>query len=172
MKNLINLFLIAFVFYACGGGGQTTSETESSTAKTEEPAAPSEPEEVPAVAELSISGDDAMKFNKSELKVKEGQTVKLTLTHAGKLPKEAMGHNFVLLAQGVDPNEFGMAAMGAVETGYIPADQADNIIANTELIGGGESATIEFEAPAKGSYDFICSFPGHSALMKGKFIVE
>ena len=25
--------------------------------------------------------------------------------------------------------------------------------------------------PAKCTYDFICSFPGHSGLMKGKFIV-
>ncbi|HBX64839.1 MAG TPA: azurin, partial [Balneolaceae bacterium] len=26
--------------------------------------------------------------------------------------------------------------------------------------------------PEAGTYDFICSFPGHYALMKGKFIVE
>ncbi|MCB0839083.1 MAG: azurin [Bacteroidetes bacterium] len=169
MKNLIHLFLIAFALYACGGGS-TSSETDSTTAQPETTA--SEPESVPAVAELSISGDDAMKFNKTELKVKEGQTVKLTLSHSGKLPKAAMGHNFVLLVQGANMADFGMAAMGAVDTDYIPADQADNIIAHTKLVGGGESDTIEFEAPAKGTYDFLCSFPGHSALMKGKFIVE
>ncbi|MCB0632702.1 MAG: azurin, partial [Lewinella sp.] len=26
--------------------------------------------------------------------------------------------------------------------------------------------------PAPGTYDYICSFPGHYALMQGKFIVE
>ena len=40
------------------------------------------------------------------------------------------------------------------------------------MLGGGEETTIEFEAPAKGEYTFICSFPGHYALMNGKFIVE
>ena len=29
-----------------------------------------------------------------------------------------------------------------------------------------------FLPPKKGVYDFICSFPGHYAMMKGKFIVE
>ena len=171
MKYLIHLFLLTFALYACGGGSSEADSSSSSEANTEEPTT-SEPESVPAVAELSISGDDAMKFNKSELKVKAGQTVKLTLTHSGTLPKNAMGHNFVLLAQGVDVNEFGTSAMGAVETEYIPAGSEDKIIANTKLIGGGESVTIEFEAPAAGTYDFMCTFPGHFALMKGKFIVE
>jgi azurin len=40
------------------------------------------------------------------------------------------------------------------------------------LIGGGESTTIEFEAPEKGEYTFLCTFPGHFGLMNGKFIVE
>jgi azurin len=40
------------------------------------------------------------------------------------------------------------------------------------MIGGGEQTTITFDAPEKGVYDFICSFPGHVALMQGKFIVE
>jgi azurin len=31
---------------------------------------------------------------------------------------------------------------------------------------------IEFIAPEKGTYDYICSFPGHFAMMKGKLIVE
>ena len=40
------------------------------------------------------------------------------------------------------------------------------------MIGGGQSDTIEFDAPEPGTYDFICSFPGHYSVMKGKFIVE
>ena len=40
------------------------------------------------------------------------------------------------------------------------------------MIGGGQTTSITFTAPAAGTYDFICSFPGHSGLMKGKFIVE
>ncbi|WP_256377550.1 plastocyanin/azurin family copper-binding protein [Pedobacter sp. L105] len=42
----------------------------------------------------------------------------------------------------------------------------------TKLIGGGESDTIMFTINEKGTYDYVCSFPGHSALMKGKLIIE
>ena len=40
------------------------------------------------------------------------------------------------------------------------------------IIGDGETAVIEFDSPAVGEYEFLCSFPGHSGMMKGKFIVE
>ncbi|MGD1893724.1 MAG: plastocyanin/azurin family copper-binding protein [Cyclobacteriaceae bacterium] len=46
------------------------------------------------------------------------------------------------------------------------------MIVHTKFIGGGESDTITFEAPSPGTYDYICSFPGHYALMQGKLIVE
>jgi len=54
---------------------------------------------------------------------------------------------------------------------YIPKDTQD-VIVHTKIIGGGETTTIEFDAPAVGTYDFICSFPAHFAMMNGKFIVE
>ena len=123
------------------------------------------------VVEVVIEGNDQMKFNLSEIKVKEGQTVKLTLKHVGKLPEAAMGHNWVLLKQGTELATFAQAAMKAKDNQYVP-EGSNAVIAATDLIGGGEETTIEFKAPAKGSYDFVCSFPGHYALMKGKFIVE
>ncbi len=123
-------------------------------------------------AELVLESTDAMQFTKKELKAKAGQTVKLTLKHTGKLAKAAMGHNFVLLAQGTDVAAFGQKAAQARDTEYIPKSEESKIIAHTKLIGGGESTSIEFKAPKKGTYTYICSFPGHYALMQGKFIVE
>ncbi|HKK26383.1 MAG TPA: azurin [Gracilimonas sp.] len=121
--------------------------------------------------EITIEGNDQMKYNLNEIKVEEGQTVKLTLKHVGKLPKAAMGHNWVLLTQGTNIQEFGAASAKAAGNDYIP-EGTDNVIVHTKMLGGGEETTIEFTAPAKGTYDFICSFPGHYAMMKGKFIVE
>jgi azurin len=121
--------------------------------------------------EITIEGNDKMKFNLEEIKVEAGQTVVLTLKHVGKLPKAAMGHNWVLLGQGTDINKFGAAASKFADNGYLPED-SDQVLTATELIGGGQETTIEFTAPEAGTYDFICSFPGHYALMKGKFIVE
>lgn len=122
-------------------------------------------------ATIHIEGDDGMKFNLKEIKVKEGQKITLTLTHVGKMGIQVMGHNWALLKPGVDMASFGAEAASADATGYIP-EGTEDVIVHTDMIGGGETTTITFDAPAKGSYDFICSFPGHVALMKGKFIVE
>lgn len=125
----------------------------------------------PEKVEVVIESNDQMRFNLNEIKVKEGQIVVLTLKHVGKLPKTAMGHNWVLLKPGVKMAEFAQKAVQARDTDYVP-EGSEEVIVHTKLIGGGEETTIEFEAPAKGEYTFICSFPGHYALMNGKFIVE
>ena len=87
------------------------------------------------------------------------------------MEKSVMGHNWVLLKQGTVINEFGQKAVQAKDNDYIP-EGTDAVITHTKMIGGGEEVTIEFEAPAAGEYDFICSFPGHYSVMNGKFIVE
>ncbi len=163
MKNqFLALICLAFIFSACGNSSTTENKTET--------AAPVE--KGPGKIAITINGGDDMKFDLSEIKVKEGQTVRLTLNHTGKMTKEVMGHNFVLLAAGTDLTAFATEAIAAKDNDYIPASMQDNVIVHTHTIGGGETARIEFTAPAKGTYDFLCSFPGHSALMKGKFIVE
>ena len=82
-----------------------------------------------------------------------------------------MGHNFVLLKKGTDVTEFAQKAMTAANNEYVPQG-SDSVIVNTEMIGGGEETMIEFEAPAPGTYTFICSFPGHYVQMQGEFIVK
>lgn len=158
------MILLSMALYACGGG---ESESSSDSASNES----SQPSVAP-VAELSIEGNDQMKYNKDRMEVFAGQKVKLTLTHVGKLPVESMGHNWVLLKQGTDLTEFGNAAATAADNGYIPAGMEGRVITHTKMIGGGEEVTIEFEAPAPGTYDFMCTFPGHYAFMKGKFVVS
>ncbi|RMG67078.1 MAG: azurin [Bacteroidetes bacterium] len=152
------------VLAACGGGSQ---EQQSQTAAP----APAKPE-IPAVAELAIAGNDQMQYDKKKLEVYEGQTVKLTLTHSGTLAKEAMGHNWVLLAQGTDLAAFATSAMGAKDSDYIPADSDAQIIVHTDMLGGGESTSIEFPAPAAGTYKYLCTFPGHYVMMQGDFVVK
>jgi azurin len=165
MSVVSRIFLIgalAMGLWSCGGG--ETQSTESSKPAAEQPS-------TPATVELTIEGNDMMKYNTDRLKAGVGQKVIVTLKHTGQMPKEAMGHNWVLLAQGTDMVAFATEAQAAVETEYIPAGSEGKIIAHTKLIGGGEETTIEFDAPAAGVYDFICSFPGHFNLMKGKFVV-
>lgn len=163
--------MLATLAFSCGDSKKKTDSYSKSKEAVVEKETPKEVED-PNVAVVVIEGNDQMKFNKSEIRVKAGQTVKLTLKHVGKMKKEVMGHNWVLLTEGADLAAIGQAGAVAADNDYIPADMTDQIITHTKMIGGGESVTIEFEAPAQGTYDFLCTFPGHYALMKGKFIVE
>lgn len=169
-KVILALALPMILISACGE--QTTQEETSvkTNPYSQEESAVTTSEDGKTVL-LVLESNDEMKYNLSELKVKAGQEVTLELRHVGKMPKEAMGHNFVLLAQGVDMAKFAQEAMSAKDTDYVPNDSKD-VIAHTKMIGGGEKASVTFKAPAAGSYDFLCSFPGHYAMMKGKFIVE
>ena len=171
-KFTVAIATLAIVLASCGGGKQKETPKQIKAPEKTAPAPVEEKVEVPAVAEVVIEGNDQMKFNTSLIEVSEGQTVKLTLKHVGTMAKAAMGHNWVLLNSGVDKADFAAAAISAKDNDYIPADRAGDIIAHTQTIGGGEEVTIEFEAPAKGSYEFICSFPGHYGMMNGKFVVK
>ena len=112
-----------------------------------------------------------MKFDTRKITVKSGKIVKLTLKHIGQLDVQVMGHNFVLLKKKVNLIEFANKAATARDNQYIPVG-SDEVIVYTDMIGGGQETTIEFLPPEPGVYDFVCSFPGHYAMMKGKFIVE
>jgi azurin len=140
--------------------------------KEDKPAATREKGAAAEVTEVKLSSSDQMKYDKTSITVPAGKKVKLTLTHTGKLPKTTMGHNFVLLKEGTNVQDFATKAIAAKASDYIPADQKASIIANTKLIGGGQSDTITFDAPAPGTYTYICTFPGHFAVMKGEFTVK
>jgi len=162
------LFILAFslmTITSCTNNEKPAAEAPATT--TEEAPAPAHDETI----QVSLDGNDQMQYDKSNISVYAGQTVVLTLKHTGKMAKAAMGHNFVLLAQGTDVDAFAEDAIKASATDYVPEGDS-RVIAHTSLIGGGETTTVTFKAPEAGSYDFICSFPGHHMTMKGKFNVE
>lgn len=170
MKKLVLVFMSALAI-SCGDNKKEEKSDMKIGTQVEEKATPVVNEDS-NVANITIEGNDQMKFNKSEIRVKAGQKVVLTLKHVGKMAENVMGHNWALLTADADMATVGQAAALASETDYIPADMQDKFIVHTEMIGGGETTTIEFEAPAEGTYVFMCTFPGHYALMQGKFIVE
>lgn len=120
---------------------------------------------------ITLRSNDMMQFDKKELITFDGQIIVLTLEHTGSMPKATMGHNFVLLDQSISVSAYANRAMKAKENDYIPEDPKLTI-AHTKMIGGGESTEIIFKTPDVGEYDFMCSFPGHYSIMKGKFFVK
>ena len=124
------------------------------------------------VCKVDISGTDQMQYDKKEIAVAADCTeVEVTLKHAGKLPAQAMGHNWVL-AKTADMAGVASDGMGAgLPNNYIKTGDT-RVIAHTKVVGGGQSDTVKFPASAlkKGeAYSFFCTFPGHSTMMKGAF---
>ena len=119
--------------------------------------------------EVKITGTDAMKFDVTAFEVKPGQAVSVTLTNIGKLPKDAMGHDFMLLDKNTDVAKFTETGAAHKETNYVPPDQAFRVLIRTKILGPGETDTVTFTAPqVPGPYVYICSFPGHYVSgMKG-----
>ncbi|MDU9413560.1 azurin [Pseudomonas sp. zfem005] len=123
-----------------------------------------------AECSVDVEGTDQMTFNTKEIKVsKSCKTFTVNLKHVGKLPKNVMGHNWVL-SKTADAQAIATEGMTAgVDKDYLKADDA-RIIAHTKLIGGGETATTTIDVAklaAGESYEFFCSFPGHVSMMKG-----
>jgi len=124
--------------------------------------------------ELAVTGNDAMQYSTKTLTATVGEPVKLSFKHIGQLPKTAMGHNIAILKPGSDMTTFATASMSAAATDYIPADEANQamLVANTKMIGGGEEDAIEVTFTEAGEYPFLCTFPGHYAIMNGVITVK
>lgn len=123
---------------------------------------------------LTVEANDMMQFNQKTLEVPPSCTqVELTLVHVGKQPAGVMGHNWVL-ARAADLTGVAIAGQNAGRSHNYQAPGDKRILAATQIIGGGESTKITFDATALRSgeaYAFFCTTPGHSAIMRGSVIV-
>lgn len=123
---------------------------------------------------LELSSNDAMQYDRKELRIAaDCRNIELRFRHTGRLPAQAMGHNWVLTrtsdARAVD--SAGIAA--GFRNNHVPTGDK-RVIAASRIIAGGQSITITFSAASLvrgGDYTFFCSFPGHFGIMKGKLIV-
>ena len=124
---------------------------------------------------VSITADDKMMYGTTSFEVKSGTKVKVFLKNVGMIPKIAMGHNFVLLAKGETAFGFGPQVIvngGTHENGFIPSKGKEKILAHTKMLGPKEEDSVIFTAPEPGEYEYLCTFPGHFALMRGKMTVK
>jgi len=171
-----SLFISLGVALAVSGCGQKDSTSAAPVTAAAAPAAAG-----PRVIE--IVANDQMKYvigpqqsgpdAKLTIEAKAGEQLKISLTNTGALPKEAMGHNWVLLKPGTDVAAFDAAAATAKEQDYIPPALKDSIIAHIDLLGPRKSGEVTFTVPAAGEYPFLCTFPAHFQIgMKGTLVVK
>ena len=121
-----------------------------------------------------ISAFDTMKYSVNTIEAHPGEKITVQLKNEGNMPKEAMGHNWVLLKAGVDPQAYATAALTAKAQDYQPASMADKVIASIKTLGPKETGSVTFTAPAApGKYAYVCSFPAHCQVgMKGVLVVK
>lgn len=169
--------------------GQTTGskEAETATAPAVEAAAAASAAPAPTAAETTAAPAPAaaevievtikpdtnnpLAYDIKEFKAKAGAKVKLTFENVH--PTLPQPHNIVFGKLGVDKAKMmslAMAAMTLADKGYIP--ESADILANTKLLQPGQTEVIEFVFPSAGEYHYICTFPGHGAIMNGVVKVQ
>lgn len=150
---------LSLLLAACGGGGNAGG---GGAAQGGGGAAG------PQTIEIASDGEN-LAFDKTTLTATAGQEVTLNFQNTSA----AQQHNWVLVNGGEDIA--GPIATEGLTAGldaqYLPADTS-NIIANTEVLEGGESGSVSFTAPAAGTYLYICTVPGHYPLMQGTLTVN
>lgn len=158
MKRKFIATLLAPVVFAAAIVGFASTEKEEKVDQT-----------------VTITGNDTMQFDVKAFEVKAGSKVKLVFKNVGQIPKIAMGHNLVILKKGVTAIGFGQKALGAGANAVnaLPDAVKGDVLAATKLLGPAESDEIVFTAPKEaGAYEYVCTFPGHFALMRGTMTVK
>jgi azurin len=126
------------------------------------------------VKTVVITGNDTLHFSVTRIDATPGERLHIQLSNKGTLPKEVMGHNWVLLAGGENPEAYVAAASAAKATNYQPVALQAEVLAAVPVLGPGQTGDVTFNAPtAPGSYVFLCSFPAHCAAgMRGVLVVR
>ena len=121
--------------------------------------------------EINISGTDMMKFDKEIIDVKGSCKVfKILLKHTGKLQKNVMGHNIVIVkTKDLEMVTSKINMSHGFRRGFLP--DLNEVLFKSPIIGGGEEIILEIETEKlmkDTNYTFFCSFPGHFVIMKGE----
>lgn len=117
---------------------------------------------------IAIGTKPGLKFDIDKFSVKPGAKIKLVFKN-----NDDMQHNFVLVQPSM-ADEVGKLALQMGLEGpamqYVPKSNA--VLAHTKLLQPSSSETIYFTAPEKkGTYPFICTYPGHYTIMRGEMTV-
>ncbi|MGB8166546.1 MAG: PA14 domain-containing protein [Chthoniobacteraceae bacterium] len=110
-----------------------------------------------------------MRYDTTEFDVKPGQKVKLVFQNEDDMP-----HNLCFFQPGTDviaaANQQMEKPEEALKRNWIPDDP--RMWLHSKPLNPKETDTLTFTAPEKtGVYPFVCTFPGHAAIMNGKMTV-
>ena len=151
------------------------SAHSSTTGTTVNLISPKRPTEMPASwtdgpdQSLTIGTLPGLKYDIEEIRVKAGNKVKLVFNN-----NDDMLHNLLIVKPG-QASPIGEMAMqlglDGEEKGYVP--DSDQVLYHTNLLQPHTSDALYFVAPSEpGTYEYVCTFPGHYLIMRGVLVVE
>ena len=120
---------------------------------------------------LLVEAGLGLQYVQKELVVKAGERLSLTFRNPDVVP-----HNWLLgrigsLASLTEKANLMIGDPEGLAKHYVP--DSDEVIVYTDMTQPQQSHTIRFSAPAeKGEYPYLCTFPGHSMVMRGVMRVE
>lgn len=121
-----------------------------------------------SVALKAVPG--AMQYDVKEVKARPGELIEFTLENT-----DTMQHNLLVVLPG-KMSEVGVAAdkMGETAAGkachFVP--DLPSVIAVMGLVDPGRSGRMFLAVPRKpGTYQYVCTYPGHWRMMNGKLKV-
>jgi azurin len=149
-----------------------TTPTESVAPDVADTTAPKSVEEPAGGSGAAVSIEigtegDALKFSEAALSAASGSSVTVTFNNGSAVNQ----HNWVLVQNGTkDAVATDGTGAGPGADWIKPGD--DRVVASSKLLNPGESEAVTFTAPAAGTYQFVCTFPGHNFTMFGDFTVN
>jgi azurin/glucose/arabinose dehydrogenase len=115
---------------------------------------------------------EQLRFDRTRVVVAAGKPFEIVFDNP-----DAMPHNLLVLTPGTSKavaetvQTFPPDKLDHLGRAYVP-DNDPRVLAATKLLAPGASETLRITAPeAEGTYEFICSFPGHWNLMSGTLVV-
>lgn len=168
MKKLGALLFIVLLI-SCNNASNTHqhSNSESSNSETKtftEPAG-----NYPTNITIKGMGKNMaeMKFDLNKIVINKGKTIQMTLVNEGD--NTVMTHNFVIVKNGTS-EKVAIAGAQNKDNGYV-APYDENVVYASPIVEFGQTKTFEFTINQTGTYQFICSYPGHFKMMSGYLIV-
>ena len=173
LLGLITTALVSVI--ACGGAAApdaVPTDVPAAEAPLVSSSAPDIPESAGADSvskskrarpHISTIGDE-LTFDRARLQETAIYSVTVTFSNASTVNQ----HNWVLVKPGTKDAVAAAGVEAGADNSWIQPDD-ERIIAHTKLLNPGESDSIKFTGQVAGIYEFICTFPGHSATMFGEF---
>lgn len=114
---------------------------------------------------------EQMRYDTPRIVVETGKSIEIILENSDSMP-----HNLVIVKPGTH-EKVGMAASTMTpdkldKEGRAFMPKSDDILAGTKTLEPGDKAKVKWTAPKEeGVYEYVCTFPGHFAVMWGKLVV-